>query len=217
MATIYVYADESGDLVFRRPPSGSRYYLVTTVTLQDCSVGDALLQLRRELALAGQPAPDSYFHASHDRLVVRQQVFGLLGQHSFRVDATVLDKPKTQPHLSTAPQRFVKQAWYMHFKYVLAQAASPTDQLLVVVAAQGTRGERRAFARALWDVGSQVAGGCRTAFWPAAADPCLQVADYCSWAIHRKWEQKDATYYNMIRGKLRSEFDVFGRSSLTYY
>ena len=28
----------------------------------------------------------------------------------------------------------------------------------------------------------------RTAFWPAQADPCLQAADYVTWAIQRKHE-----------------------------
>jgi hypothetical protein len=26
---------------------------------------------------------------------------------------------------------------------------------------------------------------------PHMSDPCLQVADYCTWAIQRKWERGD--------------------------
>jgi hypothetical protein len=57
----------------------------------------------------------------------------------------------------------------------------------------------------------------RTAYWPAASDPCLQVADYCCWAIQRKWERGDMRLYELIASKIRSEFDVFRLGTTVYY
>lgn len=57
----------------------------------------------------------------------------------------------------------------------------------------------------------------RRAFWPAASDPCLQVADYCSWALQRKWEVADLRSYNLIAPKVQSEFDLFAAGKTTYY
>lgn len=37
----------------------------------------------------------------------------------------------------------------------------------------------------------------------------LQVADYCNWAIYRKWEREDERSYELIRTRVRSEFDIF--------
>ena len=57
----------------------------------------------------------------------------------------------------------------------------------------------------------------RIACWPAAIDPALQVADYCSWAIQRKWERGDARSYASIANKVKSEFDLFERGKVIYY
>ena len=39
---------------------------------------------------------------------------------------------------------------------------------------------------------------CHCAFSPAATDPCLQVADYLTWAIQRKYESEDTRSYDLI-------------------
>ena len=51
----------------------------------------------------------------------------------------------------------------------------------------------------------------RTTHWPADSDAGLQIADYCSWAMQRKWEGGDTRSYALIQGKVKSEFDIFRR------
>jgi hypothetical protein len=51
-----------------------------------------------------------------------------------------------------------------------------------------------------------------TALWRAAVEPCLQVADYCCWAVHRKWERNDKRSYELISDRIDSEFALFGNS-----
>jgi hypothetical protein len=57
----------------------------------------------------------------------------------------------------------------------------------------------------------------RVAFWPAESDPCLQVADYCTWAIQRKWERGDTRSYDLIEDKIESEFDAWEIGANHYY
>lgn len=45
----------------------------------------------------------------------------------------------------------------------------------------------------------------------------LQVADYCCWAINRKWKLGECNPYNRIKSALRSEFDIFENGKKTYY
>jgi hypothetical protein len=45
----------------------------------------------------------------------------------------------------------------------------------------------------------------------------LQVADYCNWAIYRKWENLDTRSYKLIEGAVRSEFDIFQAGTTFYY
>ena len=37
----------------------------------------------------------------------------------------------------------------------------------------------------------------------------LQVADYCCWAIFRKWEMEDSTWYDRIKLAVRRELNVY--------
>jgi hypothetical protein len=95
----------------------------------------------------------------------------------------------------------------------------PGDELLVIAASLGTRKKQATFHEAIQDVVTQVvpAAHFRTAAWSAASDPCLWVADYCCWAIQRKWERGDDRSYRLIAGKIQSEFEPFRRSAKTSY
>ena len=55
------------------------------------------------------------------------------------------------------------------------------------------------------------------AFWPAATDACLQAADYCAWAIQRRWEREDARSYDLIRNLIVREHDLFEQGRDTFY
>jgi len=58
---------------------------------------------------------------------------------------------------------------------------------------------------------------CHCAFSPSASDPCLQVADYLTWAIQRKYESNDPRSYNLVSHLVKSEFEPFRRSGMLYY
>jgi hypothetical protein len=218
LARKYVFADESGDFNFSRHPSASRYFILVTVTVPDCSAGQALLDLRRELAWEGHGL-DTEFHATEDKQAVRDRVFALLTGQAFRLDVTLLEKSKARPSIRVTEQRFYQMAWYLHMKYVAPRAIAQGDQVMVVGASLGTKKQRAGFRAAVQDVSHQVvpAATLRVASWAAASEPCLQVADYCAWAVQRKWEGGDDRSYRLIAGKIASEFAPFAVGTEQYY
>lgn len=50
---------------------------------------------------------------------------------------------------------------------------------------------------------------CHCAFSPAKTDPCLQVADYITWAVQRKYEQGDLQSYELIKHLIKSDYDYY--------
>lgn len=214
----YIYADESGNFDFSRKPSATRYFILTTVMMEDHAIAAELFQLRRELVWNGFNIRTG-FHATEDKQFVRNEVFNVLAKYPFRIDTTILDKPKAQPQLRTSEMRFYKYAWYFHMKYVAPRVATTQDEMLVVAASLGTKQKATAFQNAVQDVMDQTSptSALETAIWPAASDPCLQVADYCSWAIQRKWESGDDRSYHLISDKIMTEFDVFRSGRTDYY
>ena len=214
----YVYADESGNFDFSNNTKASKYFILTTVLIEDHRIATELSELRRKLVWDGFNVRAG-FHAAHDKQHVRDAVFDTLRQHDFRVDATLLEKRKTQPRLRISTMRFYKYACYYHMKFVTPKVVAPQDEVLVVAASVTTKNKEAAFSDAIKDVMEQVSptDALRSATWPAASDPCLQIADYCSWAIQRKWETGDDRSYRLICDKIESEFDLFEVGSRIYY
>jgi hypothetical protein len=218
MSRVYVFADEAGNFDFSRKKGASKYFILTTLTAKDCSVGTALSDLRRELSWEGYDLPDG-FHAMHDPKPRKARVYAALDSLQFRVDATILEKAKAMPKIRPTEDRFYKYAWLLHFQYVAPKIASPTDELHVVAASIETSAKRAVFHDAIRDVVQQVSPAMKfkTAFWDSSSDPCLQAADYACWAIARKWEHSDPTYATLLGGKTRSEFPVFRYGRTLYY
>ncbi|MHB9038257.1 MAG: DUF3800 domain-containing protein [Armatimonadota bacterium] len=217
MARIYIFGDESGNLDFSGNIGATKYFLVTTVAMDSCDIGNDLLELKRELHWNDYQVND-YFHAVDDRQVVRDNVFNFIGKRNFRVDSTILEKAKAMPHLAKDEMRFYKQAWYLHLKYVVPKVTSQGDEVFIVAASFGTKARKTAARSALGDVIAQVATGrdFQLACWPASTDPCLQVADYCCWAIQRKWERSDTRSHTLISSKIQTEFDAFASDKICY-
>ena len=213
----YIYADEAGNFDFTRNRGASHYFILTTVAIDGHGIETALLELRREIAWSGVEIIRE-FHATEEQQAVRDRVFNVVNQFNFRIDATILDKPKSYERLRVSGETFYKYAWYYHMKYVAPQVASGLDDLMVIAASIGTKRKERDFRFAIRDVMRQTspARDIRVNMWPAATDPSLQVADYCCWAIQRKWEGNDSRSYDLIKNKISSEYDLFARGEELY-
>ena len=215
----YVYADESGNFDFSVKSGASRYFILTTVLISDLSVENRLLDLRRDLAWNGI-ALENGFHATSNTPSVRDSVFDILKEHEFYVAAIILEKRKALPSIRMNADRFYKHAWLFYMRNMASRInADPENQLMVVAATLGNRSERAKHYADIRDVMAQTVRRKeqRLAMWPANSDPCLQVADYCSWAIQRKWERSDMRSYDIIKDKIIMEDDYFKGGDTFYY
>ena len=220
MGRVFIFADEAGCFTFEKKANVSKYFILNTVSMNSCAVGDALARLRRDLAWAQKPLGD-YFHASTDKQEVRDAVFSEICKHDFLIQSTVMEKTKAQPQVRATKPRFYKTGWYFHFKHGAPHKVQKTDELMVVTASLGTRKERTAFEEAVQDVLRQTVPGLpyKANFCPSAVDPCLSVVDYCAWAIQRKWESgnRDVRSYDLIKDRITYEYDLWRHGSTHYY
>lgn len=170
----YIYADESGNFDFSARSGTSRFFLPTTVVINDHAVEPDLLELRRQPAWDGLGLTGG-FHASADNQIVRNRVFGILGRRDFRVDTTITEKRKAEPRICATDTQFCKFAWFSHMRQVAPRVVSPSDSLLVVAASIGKKREQAALISDLQDVMNQTSptSAVKTAMWPATSDPCL--------------------------------------------
>lgn len=218
MPRLFLFADEAGCFAFKKAPNVSKYYIVCTITLPSCDVGMKLLELRRQLAWEKADLGD-YFHATTDKQNVRDTVFNILRQEDFTIQATIMEKSKAQPQTRVLEEIFYKYGWHYHFKYSSERYLNAIDELMITVASIGTKKKRIAFEDSVRDVVKQKIRRKQwaAAFWPCQTDPCLQVADYCTWAIQRKWEMGDTRSYELISDKINYEFELWERGTTHYY
>ncbi len=73
MAQKHLFVDESGDLTLT--PAGTRYFILTSIALNRCTIGYDLLQLRRNLLHFGLDLPKG-FHAPRIGKRFGMQCFG---------------------------------------------------------------------------------------------------------------------------------------------
>ncbi len=208
----YVYGDESGNFDFSDQEGASRYFILTTVVVAGHAIEADLMDLRRQLAWEGESLA-SGFHATNDKQRVRDRVFAVLERHDFRVDATILEKRKTDPG-RRSPSRLYSLAWYFHLMGLIPELVAGHDELLLIAASIGDRDMRLEFQATVENIADTQSPprSLASTMWPSATAPLLQVADYCAWAIQRKWERSDTRAYNLIRHRIASEFEAFRES-----
>tara|TARA_R110002094_G_scaffold219605_1_gene191681 strand:- start:9 stop:665 length:657 start_codon:yes stop_codon:yes gene_type:complete len=214
----YLFSDEAGCFTFNRNPNVSTYFIICTITLGDLNVAAELVKLRREMIWEGAPVGD-FFHATVDRQEVRDRVYSAILKHDVRIQATICEKAKAQPHLTTTRARFYKYPWFYTLKHGVAPLVNAGDELLVTAASVGTKKERLTYCKELDDVMGQTMRATRWAvdFRPSHCDPCLQVADYCAWAIQRKWERGDTRSYDLIKHMITREYNLWRHGQKLYY
>ncbi|MBY3134778.1 DUF3800 domain-containing protein [Rhizobium laguerreae] len=214
----YLFADEAGCFTFNRNQNVSRYFIICTVTTNDLKVGDALHNLRHQLVWERAQIGD-FFHATEEKQAIRDRVFKTILEHDFEIQATVCEKAKAQPQVRADKARFYKYPWFYHLKHGIAPHIPENSQLLVTTASLGTKKERLTFTNSLDDVLSQTVRGAKWVvdFRPSQTDPCLQLADYCAWAVQRKWERNDLASYDLVRDRISYEYELWKHGKTLYY
>ena len=218
MAEAFIFADEAGDFKFLKGANISKYFILCTMRMEKCDLGDELLELKRSLVRKDMPVGDK-FHASSDQQGVRDEVFNVISKFPFRVDATILEKSKAQPQTRVDEALFYKYAWHYHAKFIVPHPVNRNHDILACAAALETNKGKAAFKLAFNNAIQQHDRNKKwtTEFRPSAADPCLQAVDYCAWAIQRRWEMGDPRSHNIIADKIQTEFDLWRMGNRHYY
>jgi len=207
--SIYLYSDEAGDFDFRDNQNVSNYFIICTVVTKSLEIVSELITLRHSLVRDGHVIQD-YFHASEEKQAVRDLVFETILRHDFQVQAQICEKRKAYAHVKESKSRFYKYPWYYLMKHGVSAQLKPNQHLYATAASIGTNKERATYINNLADVIRQNTGCSYSVdFRRSMADPCLQVADYCTWAIQRKWEIGDTRSYDLIKDRITYEYDLW--------
>ena len=205
---VYVFLDESGNLDFS--DRGTRYFVLASVSMRrPFQMNDALDGYKYDCIEYG--LEHERFHCANDNAHVRNTVFDIMGG---RLDGTeihslVVDKRGIPPELS-AEERFYPEMLGYHLRYVLTRPSHATaEEIIVITDTIPLKRKRQAIERAVKVTLERMLPESprhRIMHHDSRSHYGLQVADYCCWAISRKHEKADSTYYRRIQSAVRSEF-----------
>lgn len=220
MATLHVHLDESGDWNFN--PKGSRYFVLTAAwTYDPLPLAQALTALRFGLVKDGHSIDG--FHASPDRQVVRDAVVQTLVSHSgWRFASVVIEKCKVNPILY-APPRFYPTFASALLRFILRRPAMQRSRVLVYADTlpMDTRAKKEGVLKALKTTCSaELPAGCHhyVNSHRLESNCWLQVADYCCWAVMKKWQTGDVRTYDELKPRMPSpELEITARGDGTVY
>lgn len=216
---LYIFLDEAGNLDFSN--TGTKYFLLTAVTKErPFNAYKELTELKYDLVELGTEI--EYFHAAEDRQAVRNQVFEIIQRNltGVRLDSLIVEKNKTGPALR-AEERFYPEMMGYLLRYILKGCKLDDYREVIVFTDSIPVGRKRdAVTKAVKHVLAEklpVTARYRVIHHASKSNFDLQIADYCNWAIFRKWERGDPRSYDLVKTVLKSEFEIFQSGTTRYY
>ena len=162
------------------------------------------------------------FHAAEDRQAVRDRVFQIIAGNlgSVRIDSIIVEKRKTGPALRPVEHFYPRMVGYL-LRYILdGFTLTEFDEVIVITDTLPVASKRKAIEKGFKTVlAEMLPKGTKYRVLHHASFSCmgLQVADYCNWAVFRKWESSDARSYALVQPALKSEFEIFKTGLRCYY
>jgi hypothetical protein len=216
---LYIFLDEAGNMDFSA--TGTRFFLLGALTKErPFHAYQQLTELKYDLAELGTDL--EYFHASENAQPVRNRVFDIIQRNlaGVRVDALVVEKRKTGPALQREEAFYPRMLGYL-LKYILDQHdLRQFKEVPIFTDSIPIQKKRTAIEKAIKTTLANLLPSTaryRLLHHESKSNLDLQIADYCTWALYRKWNAGDARSFQHIAPAVTSEFDLFRTGTRFYY
>lgn len=225
MGTLFIFVDESGNFDFS--PNGTKYFVLSAITTLNPLGKERLEEIKYEFMKHGLNI--EYFHASEDKQRVRDNVFEFIKSLSdIEIDSVVVQKNKTHPSLYEDNKgRRIKHKGDKLYEKVLCtllqyifnryKLKEEIKQVIVILSSIFTRNKEELIFKTIKIYLKQhFHKPFYIYFHDSKSDKNSQISDYCCWTIYRKCEDGETRPYEMIKQKVRSEFDIFRNGKEIY-
>ncbi|MGI9027271.1 MAG: DUF3800 domain-containing protein [Candidatus Saccharimonadales bacterium] len=210
----YIFLDESGDLGFDfTKKKTSRYFMVTFLFVEHKRpVAKLVKKLFSRFSKQQIRSHHGTLHAHKETPRTRQKLLSGLAEKEVSILVVYLDKQKVYTKLQDEKQVLYNYVTNILLDRIMTRKLVPTNQKITLVA---SRRETNKFLNENFKsyLSNQVLGNHKLKLEVDIKipheDKCLQIADMASWAIFRKWEHRDASYYSLIKDKIVEENPLF--------
>jgi hypothetical protein len=162
------------------------------------------------------------FHACEDQQAHRDAVVTALLKHAaWRYAAIVIEKRKVNPSIRDPLDFYPKFASILLSFVFRGSVMNSAHQVLVFTDTLPFAKHKKAVEIAIKKAANKELGGTpfHVFHHRRESNIWLQAADYCAWAVYRKWESSDErTYGQLVHRLAKTEIDICSRGDgMTYY
>jgi hypothetical protein len=154
-----------------------------------------------------------YFHASENAQTIRNQVFDIIQKNlgGVWIDAIIVEKQKVESALRPE-EHFYPRVLATLLREILGQyPLAEFKEVVVFTDSLPVRRKRGAVEKGVkLTLAAMLPANVRyrVLHHASKSNIDLQIADYCTWSIYRKWTTHDARSFERVRAGVRREWDV---------
>lgn len=216
--TVYIFVDEAGDMDFSA--KGSRHYMFNfLVKKRPFNLHEYISNYRYSLLernldpLIGKRLDIEAFHAHKDNKYIKEELFNIIStfdKNSVQAYSYILEKPKVEPHKRKEKERFYIDNLNYSIQRLLDKLKIDKNFIIITdrLPVQKNKGKQvGALKKGIKEYIKRNNLKIRYDIFhhTSASSANLQIVDYISWAIFRKYEHLQDNYYKRIENYILDE------------
>jgi len=203
----HIFIDESGDLGFSN--GSSKFFIITMVISSDIRALERVIKKARK-SLIKKYKNNRELHAYHVDKNTRKRILKDISLiHGLKILCIILDKETLSVDAYSKNNYLYVQATISLLNRLnVLQLVSPNESVYACMDRKDTsKYLRHSFEQAiLTSLKGKYTGDIKITLKGSHEEKALQVADFISWAIFRKYEQSDLYYYQIIKNLIVEEW-----------
>lgn len=210
----YIFLDESGDLGFDfKKEKTSKFFVITCLFVSNAaSVEKSIKKIFKNFTAKERQFHHGVLHCFKETPKIRTKVLLLLNEKDISVIAIYLNKKKVYTKLQDEKHVLYNYVSNILLDRIYTKKLIPLKNSISLIA---SRRETNKFLNYNFKnyIQKQVEGNHKVKLnieiKPPYEEKCLQAVDFICWAVYRKIEHSDESYYNLIKQKIVEESPLF--------
>lgn len=209
----YIFIDESGDLGFEKGKSNSKYFILTALFIPEKKSLEKLIKkihstLRKKVKAIG----GGVLHSVKEKPTTRKRLLKLLLQIKLSIMVIYLDKTKVYTDLQNEKHILYNYITNILIDRIFNKKLIDKDKNIVLIASKRETNKYlnlnfRDYLKSVIKNNHKL--DIEVLIKTPSEEKSLQVVDFVSWSVFRKYESGDSEYYKIIKNLIVEENKLY--------
>ncbi|MEW5758984.1 MAG: DUF3800 domain-containing protein [Candidatus Omnitrophota bacterium] len=210
---MYIYLDESGDLGFDfSKKKTTKFFVITFLFTRNKRQIEKCVRLAHRILRNKHKNVNSVLHATEEEPITRQRLLKKIASKDCDLMTIYLNKKRVYIKLQNEKSVLYNYVTNILLDRIITKKLIPLNETIHLIASKRETNKflNENFSSYLKNqIGNTHKLKLNIEIKNPAEEKSLQAVDFVSWAIFRKLEYGDDSYYNMIKHKLIEENPLF--------